>query len=58
MEEEEEDKKKKQRVCKNKVVERKAFIRRYQRNGCMDLSELQAIYDSEGTNTLVMDSLG
>ena len=60
MEKEEEEQKKKQRMLKNNFTERKHFIRRYQRNGWMDFSELQAIdsLHNEGTNTLVMGGLG
>ena len=51
---------KKQRVLKNNFTERKHFIMRYQRNGWMDFSVLWAIdsIHNEGTNTLVMGSLG
>ena len=51
---------KKRRLLKNNFTERKRFIRRYQRNGWMDFSELQAIdsLHNEGTNTLVMGGLG
>ena len=53
---------KKQRTLKSNFTERKHFIRHYQRNGWMDFSELRArAIDSlhnEGTNTLVMGSLG
>ena len=50
----------KQQVLKNNFSERKHFIRRYQRNGWMDFSELRVIdsLDNEGTNTLVMGGLG
>ena len=52
--------KRKRRALKNYFSERKHFIRRYQRNGWMDFSELRAIdsLHNEGTNTLVMDGLG
>ena len=45
---------------KNNFTDRKHFIRRYQRNGWMDFSELWAIdpLHNEGTNTLVMGGLG
>ena len=51
---------KKQRALKNNFTERKRSIRRYQRNGWMDFSELWAIdsLHNEGTNTLVMGGLG
>ena len=44
----------------NNFIERKDFIRHYQRNGWMDLSKLWVIYSLhiKGTNTLVMGSLG
>ena len=47
-------------MLKNNFTERKYFIRRYQRNGWTDFSELQAIdaLHNEGTNTLLMGSLG
>ena len=50
----------KQHTLKNNFTERKHFIRRYQRNGWMDFIELRAIDSlcNEGTNILVMDSLG
>ena len=50
----------KRRALKNNFTDRKHFIRRYQRNGWMDFSELQAIdsLHNEGTNTLVMGGLG
>ena len=43
---------KKQCAPNNHFSERKDFIRRYQRNGWMDLSELRAIYSllNEGTS--------
>ena len=49
----------KRHVLKNNFTDRKHFIRRYQRNGWMDFSELQAIdsLHNEGTNTLVMGGL-
>ena len=50
----------KRRTFKNNFTERKHSIRRYQRNGWMDFSELRAIDSlrNEGTNTLVMGGLG
>ena len=50
---------KKQHALKNNSTERKHSIRRYQRNGWMDFSELRAIDSlyNEGTNTLVMGGL-
>ena len=50
----------KRRALKNNFTDRKHFIRRYQRNGWMDFSEVQAIDSlyNEGTNTLVMGGLG
>ena len=47
-------------MLKNNFTERKHSIRHYQRNGWMDFSELRAIdsLHNEGTNTLVMGSLG
>ena len=47
-------------MLKNNFTERKHSIRRYQRNGWMDFSELCAIdsLHNEGTNTLVMGGLG
>ena len=44
----------------NNFIDRKNFIRRYQRNGYMDLSELRDIdsLHNEGTNTLVKGGLG
>ena len=44
----------------NNFIDRKNFIRRYQRNGYMDLSELWDIdsVHNEGTNTLVKGGLG
>ena len=47
-------------VLKNNFTDRKHFIRRYQRNGWMDFSELQAIdsLHNEGIGTLVMGGLG
>ena len=50
----------KRRALKNNFIERKDFIRRYQRNGWMDLSELRDIYSlhNEGTNTVVMGESG
>ena len=50
----------KRRALKNNFIDRKNFIRQYQRNGWMDLSELREI-DSlhiEGTDTLVKGGLG
>ena len=47
-------------MLKNNFIDRKNFIRQYQRNGWMDLSELRDI-DSlhiEGTDTLVKGGLG
>ena len=38
-----EEEEKKQHACKNNFVERKEFIRHYQRNGKMNFGELQAI---------------
>ena len=60
MEEEEKEEKKKMTRAKNNFTDRKHFIRRYQRNGWMDFSEVQAIdsLHNEGTNTLVMGGLG
>ena len=57
---EEKEKNKKQRALKNNFTKRKHFMRRYQRNGWMDFSELRATdsLHNEGTNTLVMDGLG
>ena len=51
---------KKRRTVKNNFTERKHSIRRYQRNGWMDFSELRAIDSphNEGTITLVMGGLG
>ena len=51
---------KKQHALKNNFTEKKHSIRRYQINGWMDFSELRAIdsLHNEGTNTLVMGSLG
>ena len=59
-EEKEEEEEKKRWALKNNFTERKYFIRHYQRNGWMDFSELWAIdsLHNEGTNTLVMGSLG
>ena len=56
----EEKEKKMTRALRNNFTERKHFIRRYQRNGWMDFSELRAIdsLHNEGTNTLVMSGLG
>ena len=56
----EEEEEKKLRALKNNFTERKHFIKRYQRNGWMDFSELRAIdsLHNEGTNTLVMDGSG
>ena len=47
-------------MLKNNFTDKKHFIRRYQRNGWMDFSELQAIDSlyNEGTNTLVMGLKG
>ena len=47
-------------MLKNNFTDRKHFIRRYQRNGWMDFSELRAIdsLHNEGANTLVMGGLG
>ena len=47
-------------MLKNNFIKWKYFIRRYQRNGLMDFSELRAIdsLHNEGTNTLVMGGLG
>ena len=58
--EEKEEKEKKRYALKNNFIVRKHFIRRYQRNGWMDFSELRAIdsLHNEGTNTLVMGGLG
>ena len=57
-EEDKEDKEEeeKRHILKNNFTERKHFIRRYQRNGWMDFSELWAIdfLHNEGPNTLVM----
>ena len=50
----------KRHALKNNFIDRKNFIRQYQRNGWMDLSELRDI-DSlhiEGTDTLVKGGLG
>ena len=51
---------KKRRVPMNNFIDRKNFIRRYQRNGYMDLSELWDIdsLHNKGTNTLVKGGLG
>ena len=59
-EEKEEEEEKKRCTLKNDSTDRKHFIRRYQKNGWMDFSELRAIdsLHNEGTNTLVMGSLG
>ena len=56
----EEEEEKKRCTLKNNFTDRKHFIRRYQRNGWMDFSELQAIdsLHNEGINTLVMGGLG
>ena len=45
---------------KNNFIDRKNFIRQYQTNGDMDLSELWDIdsLHNEGTNTLVKGDLG
>ena len=50
----------KRRALKNNFTDRKHFIKRYQRNGWMDFSELRAIDSlyNIGTNTLVMGGLG
>ena len=58
--EEEEKEEKKQCALKNNFTERKDFIRRYQRNGWMNFSELRAIdsLHNESTNTIVMYDLG
>ena len=50
----------KRRALKNNFTDRKYFISHYRRNGWMDFSELRAIdpLHTEGTNTLVMGSLG
>ena len=50
----------KRRVLKNNFTDKKHFIRRYQRNGWMNFSELRVIDSlyNEGTNTLVMGGLG
>ena len=55
-----EEKEKKRHGLKNNFTERKHSIRRYQRNGWMDFSELWAIdsLHNEGTNTFVMGGLG
>ena len=47
-------------MLKNNFTDRKHFIRRYQRNGWMDFSELRAVdsLHNEGTNTLVTGGLG
>ena len=48
------------RALKNNFIDRKNFIRQYQRNGWMDLSELRDI-DSlhiESTDTLLRGGLG
>ena len=49
-------------MLNNNFIDGKDFIRHYQRNGWMDLSELQTIcflhIEFEGTNTLVMGDLG
>ena len=50
----------KRRALKNNFIDRKNFIRQYQRNGWLDLSELWDI-DSlhiEGAHTLVKGGLG
>ena len=59
-EEKEEKEEKKRHTFKNNFTDRKHFIRRYQRNGWMDVSELRDIdsLHNEGTNTLVMGGLG
>ena len=51
---------KKRCMLKNNFTERKHSIRRYQRSGWMDFSELLTIdsLHNEGTNTLVMGGLG
>ena len=51
---------KKRRALKNNFIDRKNFIRQYQRNGYVDLSELRDIdsLHNEGTNTLVKGGLG
>ena len=51
----EKEERRKRRSLKNNFTDRKHFIRRYQRNGWMDFSELRAIdsLHNEGTNTLV-----
>ena len=58
--EKEEKEEKKTSALKNNFTHRKHFIRRYQRNGWMDFSELRTIdsLHNEGTNTLVMGGLG
>ena len=47
-------------VLKNNFIGKKNFIRQYQRNGWMDLSELRDIgsLHIEGTDTVVKGSLG
>ena len=47
----------KRRALKNNFIDRKNFIKQYQRNGWMDLSEFRDI-DSLGTDTLVKGGLG
>ena len=53
------EEKKKRRVFNN-FIEKKKFIKHYQRNGRIYLSELQAIdsLHNKGTNTLVTGGLG
>ena len=56
MKKEEKEEEKKRCTLKNNFTERKHFIRRYQRNGWMDFSELRTIdsLHNEGTNTKVV----
>ena len=60
MKKKKEEEEKKQHALKINFTERKHSIRRYQKNGWMDFSELWAIdsLHNEGTNTLVMGGLG
>ena len=45
----------KRRALKNNFTERKHFIRRYQRNGWMDLSELRAIDSLHNEGTVIRE---
>ena len=53
-------KEEKKQCALNNFIEGTSFIICYQRNGWMDLSELQAMYSlhNEDINTLVMGGLG